>query len=178
MKRYFAAGGLILASVVYFFTQHSSGEEQHQVVPPEGVGTIASAATDTNGAPFGNPVAASDSSAAPAPTKSTSHPAASSGSSVTSQGQYKNGTYTGSVADAYYGYVQVEAVVSGGKLADVKILQYPNDRSTSRYINSQALPYLVQEAVQAQSSHVNTISGASDTSAAFRQSLSSALSQA
>lgn len=94
------------------------------------------------------------------------------------KGQYSDGTYTGSVADAYYGYIQVAAVISGGKLADVSILQYPNDRSQSIYINQQALPMLRSEAISAQSANVSGVSGASDTSAAFRQSLSSALNQA
>lgn len=93
-------------------------------------------------------------------------------------GQYVDGSYTGSVADAYYGLVQVRATVSGGKLTDVAFLQYPNDRSTSREINSQAMPLLKQEALQAQSANVDGVSGASDTSAAFVQSLSSALSKA
>ncbi|HVW82535.1 MAG TPA: FMN-binding protein [Candidatus Paceibacterota bacterium] len=94
------------------------------------------------------------------------------------KGQYADGTYTGSPADAYYGTVEVQAVVSGGKLADVTFLQYPSDRSTSRYINSQAMPLLMQEAIAAQSANVSGVSGASDTSAAFRESLASALAQA
>lgn len=94
------------------------------------------------------------------------------------KGQYTDGTYTGSTADAYYGYVQVEATISGGKLTNVTFLQYPNDRSTSRYINSQAMPLLKQEAIAAQSAHVSGVSGASDTSAAFIQSLGDALTQA
>lgn len=96
----------------------------------------------------------------------------------TPQGKYKNGTYTGTVADAYYGNVQVQAIVTGGKITDVKFLQYPNDNRTSISINSQAMPYLTQEALQAQSANVNTISGASATSGAFRQSLKAALAQA
>lgn len=91
---------------------------------------------------------------------------------------YKNGTYTGSVADAYYGNVQIQTTVSAGKITDVTFLQYPSDRSTSRSINSQAMPYLKQEAIAAQSGQVNIISGATDTSNAFVQSLTSALSQA
>lgn len=94
------------------------------------------------------------------------------------KGIYKDGTYTGSVADAYYGNIQVQAIVSGGKLSDVKFLQYPNDNRTSISINTQAMPYLTQEAIQAQSAKVNTVSGASDTSMAFRQSLQVALNQA
>lgn len=94
------------------------------------------------------------------------------------QGKFKDGEYVGPASDAYYGYVQVKAVISGGKLADVVFLQYPNDRSTSRYINEQATPYLRSEAISAQSANVNIISGATDTSLAFRQSLASALAQA
>jgi uncharacterized protein with FMN-binding domain len=93
-------------------------------------------------------------------------------------GKYKDGNYTGSVADAYYGSVQVEAMINGGKITDIKFLQYPDTHSTSVYINQQAVPYLQQEAIKAQSSHVNIISGATYTSQAFIQSLSSALSQA
>ena len=91
---------------------------------------------------------------------------------------YKDGTYTGSVEDAYYGNVQVQVTVAGGKLANVTFLQYPNDRSTSRGINGQAMPYLQQEALAAQSAQVDVVSGATDTSHAFQQSLESALSQA
>lgn len=93
-------------------------------------------------------------------------------------GQYVNGTYTGNPENAYYGTVQVQVAVSGGKIVDVQFLQYPNDRSTSRFINGQAMPLLRQEAIQAQSANVNGVSGASDTSGAFQQSLASALSQA
>ena len=102
----------------------------------------------------------------------------SSGSSSSSSHSYKDGTYTGSVADAFYGSVQVAAVISGGKITDVKVLQYPNTHSTSVAINQQALPYLKQEAIQSQSSNVQVISGATFTSQAYAQSLSNALSQA
>jgi len=93
-------------------------------------------------------------------------------------GKYKNGTYTGSVADAFYGNIQVQAVISGGKITDVIFLQFPNDNRTSQYVNSQADPMLKQEAIQVQSAQVDTISGASASSQAFRQSLADALSQA
>ncbi|MEO8911427.1 MAG: FMN-binding protein [Candidatus Saccharimonas sp.] len=92
--------------------------------------------------------------------------------------QYKDGTYTGSSADAYYGNVQVSATISSGKLTDVKFLDYPSDHDTSVEINSQAMPYLKQEAVRAQSSNVQVVSGATFTSKAFVQSLGAALLQA
>ncbi len=91
---------------------------------------------------------------------------------------YKDGTYVGTVADAYYGSVQVQSVIQGGKIANVSFLQYPNTHGTSIAINSQAMPYLQQEAIQSQSANVNIVSGATDTSLAFQQSLASALAQA
>lgn len=94
------------------------------------------------------------------------------------RGAYVDGSYTGQVADAFYGNIQVQVIISGGKLTDVKFLQYPNDRRTSIEINSQAMPMLRQEAIQAQSANVDVISGASDTSSAFIQSLGSALQKA
>lgn len=91
---------------------------------------------------------------------------------------YKDGRYTGSVADAFYGNLQIEAVINGGKISDIIFLQYPNDNHTSQSINDQASVYLKQEAIAAQNANVDIVSGASDSSNAFRQSLASALSQA
>ena len=91
---------------------------------------------------------------------------------------YTDGTYTGPVTDAYYGNMQVQAVVSGGKLTGVRILQYPNDRNTSIAINSQALPMLQSEVVATQSANVNIVSGATLSSEAFIRSLSGAVSKA
>jgi uncharacterized protein with FMN-binding domain len=104
--------------------------------------------------------------------------AQASASASTQGGQFRDGTFKGSSANAYYGRVQVSAVVKGGQLVAVNVLQYPNDRRTSRYINGQALPMLKQEAVQAQSARVDTVSGATLTSNAYRQSLAAALSAA
>jgi uncharacterized protein with FMN-binding domain len=97
---------------------------------------------------------------------------------VKPKGEYIDGTYTGNAADAFYGYIQVQVTIQVGTLTDVTFLQYPNDRSTSRHINEQAMPYLKSEAIQAQSANVSGVSGATDTSQAFVESLGHALSQA
>ena len=91
---------------------------------------------------------------------------------------YKDGTYTGNQADAFYGNIQVQTVISNGKISDIQFIQYPNDRARSIAINTLAIPSLKQEAIQAQNANVNIVSGATDSSNAFIQSLSSALSQA
>jgi uncharacterized protein with FMN-binding domain len=98
---------------------------------------------------------------------------------TSSQGAaYKNGTYTGPEVNAYYGLVQVQVAIQNGKIANVQFLDYPHDRQTSQEINSQVMPWLEQEAIQAQSANVDIISGATLTSEAFATSLQSALQSA
>jgi uncharacterized protein with FMN-binding domain len=96
----------------------------------------------------------------------------------TSSSLYKDGTYTGSVADAQWGNLQVQVVIQNGKITDVPFLQYPNDRNRSVRINTDADPQLTSEAIQAQSANVDIVTGATDSSEAFIQSLSDALAKA
>lgn len=93
-------------------------------------------------------------------------------------GLYADGSYVGTAENAYYGTLQVKAVIANGKLTDVQFLQYANDRGTSVAINTRAMPVLKSEAIQAQTSAVSVVSGATFTSQAFEQSLHSALVQA
>lgn len=97
---------------------------------------------------------------------------------ITSNNKYRDGQYTGPVTDALYGNVQVKATISGGKLVDVVFLDYPKDRSTSREISNQAMPILKSEAISAQSAQVDVVSGATQTSRAFIESLTAALNDA
>jgi uncharacterized protein with FMN-binding domain len=64
------------------------------------------------------------------------------------------------------------------KITAVKVPVSPNHTNRSIYINQQALPYLIQETLQAQGSGINMVSGASDSSGAFIQSLQSAVMSA
>jgi uncharacterized protein with FMN-binding domain len=48
----------------------------------------------------------------------------------------------------------------------------------TKYINQQALPLLVEEVLEIQSANVETISGATDTTVSFKQSLQAAILQA
>ncbi len=129
------------------------------------------AATSNNGT--GN-----SSSLSPSPDSSSTTPTTSpTPSSATSSG-FKDGTYTGSVEDAFYGMVQVSAVISGGKLVTVNLLQYPNDNPHTQDVSNQSLPVLKQEAIKSQSANVDSVTGATDTSTAFAKSLAAALQQA
>ncbi len=101
-----------------------------------------------------------------------------SATSTKTAGLYKDGQYTGPSVDVFYGNVKVVAVIQNGKISDVKFLEYPKDRSTSREISSQAMPLLTTEAIAAQSAKVDIISGATQTSEGFRTSLAAALALA
>lgn len=93
-------------------------------------------------------------------------------------GVYKDGTYKGGVADAVWGNVQVQVVIQNGSITSVQFVQYPNERNRSIEINRYADPILCTEAIQAQSANVDIVTGATDTSEAFIQSLNDALAQA
>jgi len=64
------------------------------------------------------------------------------------------------------------------KITKVGVPVYPDHTDRSVFINQQALPLLIQETIQAQSSGIDMISGATDTSTGFQQSLASAIVQA
>lgn len=91
---------------------------------------------------------------------------------------YKDGSFYGGAANAFYGNVQIAAVIKNGKISDIQFIQYPNDNGHSLMVSSYALPLLKQETIQSQSANVDIVSGATETSLAYQQSLSSALSQA
>ena len=94
------------------------------------------------------------------------------------QGMYKDGTYTGSNEYAYSDYIQVSAVIQGGKLVNVQFPSSASGPRRSQQIYSYSMPELKSEAISAQSANVNSISGASYTSQAFAQSLATALASA
>lgn len=97
---------------------------------------------------------------------------------VVNQGKYKNGTYTGTKADANYGIIQVQAIITNGKISDVKFLSYPKSKQHSVEVSNYAIPILKKEAITVQSENVDAVSGASYTSTAFIESLGGALAQA
>ena len=102
---------------------------------------------------------------------------ASARSTATTTASSASGTFTGSSVSTPYGDVQVQIVVSNGKITDIVALSYPSGRQSDQ-INAYAIPILRQEALQAQSASINLISGATWTSESYVTSLQSALDQA
>lgn len=91
---------------------------------------------------------------------------------------YRNGRFTGPAYSAYYGWVRVQAIIRGGRIVDVRVLEHPHHNGTSRYINAKALPILKREVIRAQSVRVYMVSGATLTSRAFLRSTYMALRKA
>jgi uncharacterized protein with FMN-binding domain len=86
-------------------------------------------------------------------------------------------TVTGAAAQTQYGPVQVRITVAGGKITKAETVQAPKGGQSDQ-ITANAVPKLNQEAVAASSADIDAVSGASYTSAGYKQSLQSALDQA
>jgi hypothetical protein len=84
----------------------------------------------------------------------------------------------GDIVQNAYGYVQVAVIVRAGRIVDVAALQLPLDAARSYSINTQAEPLLRAEALRSQSARIDTVGGATATSAGYAQSLQSALDRA
>ena len=91
---------------------------------------------------------------------------------------YKDGEFTGDVADAFFGPIQVKAVIKNSQIVDIEFLQYPNDRPTSIQINEESNKVLRQYAIEKQNSDVDNVTGATQSADGFRVTLESALAQA
>ena len=87
-------------------------------------------------------------------------------------------TVNGAPADTRYGPVQVQITWDHGRILSSRAIQYPTESDRDQQINSYAIPRLNQETVQAQSSQIDTVSGATYTSDGYRQSLQSAIDAA
>jgi uncharacterized protein with FMN-binding domain len=175
--------GIVLVSGIYVLWQNLGGANAVTAIPTrnEQPTALDTAPAPQPISPAPDPVASKPAPVvAPAPStpQKTPDPAPTPAPAPQTAGKFKDGAYTGDATDAFYGIVQVKAIVSGGKLVDVQFLQYPNDRATTIQISKDSMPRLTQEAIVAQSAKVDTISGATQTSEGFSTSLASALAQA
>lgn len=117
--------------------------------------------------------AAPSTAAAAAPTASAAAP-----STATTTTTAKNGTFVGDVSSTRYGDVQVEIVVVGGKITDVKALHLTDQDGRSVEISNSAAPTLRSEVLASQSAKVDSVSGATYTSDGYLTSAQSAIDKA
>lgn len=128
---------------------------------------------EETGAAAATPAAAGKKTTAPPAKKVVAKPPAKPPASG-----LRDGTFAGANANYAYGTVKVTITVAGGKVSQASAT-YPEADPTSAGINEGAIPKLRQETLGVTSaSKVNTVSGASLTSAAYKASLQSALDKA
>jgi uncharacterized protein with FMN-binding domain len=106
----------------------------------------------------------------------TSDPPASASAAPEDPGP-PSGTFVGDPVTHQYGMLQLTVTIADGQITDVQA-DYETSSPVSTDINNDALPKLRQETLAAQSAEIDTVSGATYTSDAYRSSLQSALDQA
>ena len=154
------------------------------------LGTRGSLAGGTTATPLASPTPASTSKATSTPTKkptkkptggtkATTPPPASTPTPVsTPKPAGVSGTFTGANGNTQFGPVQVQITVVNGKITNAIALTYPTGSFRDQQINQQAIPYLIQETLAAQSANIQGVGGASYTSQGWVNSLQSALAKA
>lgn len=101
-------------------------------------------------------------------TTTTAEPAPSASASTSSGST----VVTGPTIDTEKGPVQVRATFQGEKITAVTFLQQPDHPQTEA-----AVPVLIEETLTAQSADIDTVSGATITSDAYRESLQAAIDE-
>lgn len=98
---------------------------------------------------------------------------ASAAVTTSDEGKYTDGTYTGS-GQGYKGTTTVEVTVSGGNITDITVVSYADD---DEFFNK-AKSTIISEILSAQSTDVDTVSGATFSSNGLIDAVADALSAA
>jgi uncharacterized protein with FMN-binding domain len=117
---------------------------------------------------------------------SSSSSSSSGGSTTTVPGEFPQGSLAGKLsagetavdgnaANTAYGPVQIQLIERNSKIVKVAVLVQPANTLHDIQIGAFAFPKLIGETLAAQNGKIDTVSGASYTSAGYIQSLQSAL---
>jgi len=108
----------------------------------------------------------------------TAHPSPSTRTKTSTPKATTSRTVTGATVQTRYGPVQVQVTLRGSRITEVSAVQLPQQSGRDIEIDNFAVPVLHDEALSAQSAHIDTVSGATYTSEGYIQSLQSALDSA
>ncbi|RLP92197.1 FMN-binding protein [Micromonospora sp. CV4] len=159
-----------------------------QPVNPTPQGADPSVAPATPGGPTPKPSVRAGASSSPKPSRSTARPsgnrttakAPTAPRTTTKAPQPTTRRVTGPGVDNEYGYVQVQIVVSGNRIVEAVSLSLPSGGESDIHSGDVRARYngTGGEVVQKQSANLNTVSGATETSNSYKQSLRGAIEQA
>jgi uncharacterized protein with FMN-binding domain len=201
VRRFIAAFVATVAGLVLLLS-FKIAPSKSSAQPLASAGVPGSSTPDSAGPAASPPASSAASSAAPAPSSSAvASPATTTPSTTpkattpkatpkatptatpkaTSKATTK--TVTGSTVTVgergrVFGTVQVRLTLTGGKITAITELQYPQDDPRSSEISQFAIPTLRAETLSAQSARIDTVSGATYTSAGYAQSVQAALDSA
>jgi uncharacterized protein with FMN-binding domain len=144
----------------------------HAAVPQASALTSSSTASTLNVSGGSTKASSSQTTSASA---SSSTKAATTQSASSGAGAATTRSAVGSDAQYPYGDIEVKVTMTGTKLVDVTVVKHDVTDSRSQMIDQIAVPELRSQALSLQSAKLDGVSGASYTSAAYEQSLQSAL---
>lgn len=137
----------------------------HTAVPQASALTSSSASGGTGTLSFGATTAAT-----------TARAKTSAGANKTATSATKTArSAVGSDVQYQYGDLELKVTMAGGRITDISVVKDSVTDQYSQQIDAYALPELRSQALTAQSAKLDGVSGASYTSAAYEQSLQSAL---
>ncbi|MEU8112658.1 FMN-binding protein [Micromonospora sp. NPDC048947] len=158
-----------------------------QPVNPSGPGVEPGAPGTDPAAGTPTPSGSAKPSTSPKPGKTTARPsgtrttkAPSAPRTITKAPQSTTRRVTGNGFENEYGYVQVQIVVSGSRIVEAVALSLPSGGESDIHSGDVRNRYDGRggEVVQKQNANLNTVSGATETSNSYKQSLRSAIEQA
>ena len=159
-----------ISGVALLFSYHTSTATQ--------AATVAATATEDSQSAATTPNAAESQGSSSSSSSGSTESEPSSSAQATESTAGVSGTFTGDAVQTRYGAVQVEITVQDGVITSSAAIQYPNRDRHDQQINSYAVPVLNAEAVDAQSAHIDAVSGATYTSVGYVRSLQSAIDEA
>ena len=146
----------------------------HAAVPQASALTSASGSTGTGSLQVGGPSSTTSSSSRSA-TASAASGSTTASSATAGSGVLATRSAVGSDVQYPYGDVEVKVTMTGAKVTNVTLQRHDVTDPRSQQIDAYVLPILRTQALTAQSAKLDGVSGASYTSAAYEQSLQSAL---
>jgi uncharacterized protein with FMN-binding domain len=117
-----------------------------------------------------------------------SSPGSSSSSTATVPGEFPMGSLAGQLTtgetavnghegNTVYGPVQIQLIMRNSKIIKIAVLKQPMETANDIQIGKFAFPKLIGETLATQTAKIDSVSGASYTSAGYIASLQSALDQ-
>jgi len=148
-------------------------------VPPSGSPAPPSGGPAASAGPDGSPAPATTTSKKPKPKRTTStRPPDDDGDEPAPPPPPSNRkTFTGTREQNPYGAVQLEITVQGTRMVDIRAIEMPDSESRSDQLSDQVSVQLREEALQEQGSDLDTVSGATETSVSYRDSLRAAIEE-